>query len=232
MGRYTLTYEGDSTHPKKKLWYYNVRFKSKDGKEEFVLQPNAFVNYKGNKGLMANPDAKHYWDHDVFTYVTSLPDPEAPPDTTSFRPNTVNAGDTIFYGKGFITIGKPQSLDSLPEDLFGKDGQVIELPVVVHRRTGETISLTLKAAEAQKQWLPLPDTLQADGMIIQLEEKSENGTLRVGIKESDALLKYVTLKAFHYPYIQFLWFGIWLTAAGLLISTRRRMLQWMQESKS
>jgi len=232
MGEYTLTYEQDSAHPKKKLWYYQVRFKSKDGQEEFVLQPNAFVNYKGNKGLMANPDAKHYWDHDVFTYVTSLPDPEAKEDTTSFRPQDISAGDTIFYGKGFITIGDPRQYDSVPEELFGKNGRVIELPIRVHRRTGETITLTLKVAKARDQWLALPDTLQADGMIVQLQEQKANGQLVLGIKESDTLLKYVTLKAFHYPYVQFLWFGIWLTAAGLLISTRRRMVQWLQENRS
>lgn len=51
--------------------------KSNDGKEDFILSPNAFVNYKGNEGLMANPDSRHYWDHDVFTYITSIPNPEA-----------------------------------------------------------------------------------------------------------------------------------------------------------
>lgn len=232
MGRYQVTYEQDSVHPKKKLWYYKVRFRSKDGKEEFLLYPNAFVNYKGQQGLMANPDAKHYWDHDVFTYVTSLPDPDKKNDTTSFRPHEVMPGDTTYFGKGFITYGAPNRIDSLPAELFGADGQVVELPVTVHRRTGETIRLTLKAARAKQQWLPLPDTLQADGLIVQLESQQDNGKLLIGIKESDNLLKYVTLKAFHYPYIQFLWFGIWLTAVGLLISMRRRMQQWLQEKQS
>jgi cytochrome c-type biogenesis protein CcmF len=229
MGRYTLTFEKDSAHPQKKLWYYNVRFKSKDGKEEFVLQPNAFVNYKGNKGLMANPDAKHYWDHDVFTYVTSLPDPEASEDTTKFKPNVTKAGDTLFFGKGFIVVGSAKIFDSVPEDIFGKDGRVVELPVTLYRVTGESVSVTLKAAEVKKEWIPLPDTLQSDGVVLQLQELGDAGSYTLGIKESDQLLKYVTLKAFHYPYIQFLWFGIWLTAAGLLISTRRRMVQWLKE---
>jgi cytochrome c-type biogenesis protein CcmF len=229
MGRYTLTFEKDSAHPQKKLWYYNVRFKSKDGKEEFLLQPNAFVNYKGNKGLMANPDAKHYWDHDVFTYVTSLPDPEAPEDTTKFKPNVTKAGDTLFFGKGFIVVGSAKIFDSVPEDIFGKDGRVVELPVTLYRVTGESVSVTLKAAEVKKEWIPLPDTLQSDGVVLQLQELGDAGAYTLGIKESDQLLKYVTLKAFHYPYIQFLWFGIWLTAAGLLISTRRRMVQWLKE---
>ena len=68
MGKYLVTYEKDSAHPKKELWYYSVRFKSKEGKEEFILKPNAFVNYKGNQGLMANPDARHYLDHLYFFF--------------------------------------------------------------------------------------------------------------------------------------------------------------------
>ncbi|HMG69088.1 MAG TPA: cytochrome c biogenesis protein CcsA, partial [Chitinophagaceae bacterium] len=70
MGNYDVTFESDSEHPKKPLWYYKLHFKSKTGDEQFNLVPNAFVNYKGNQGLMANPAAKHYWDHDIFTYIT------------------------------------------------------------------------------------------------------------------------------------------------------------------
>jgi cytochrome c-type biogenesis protein CcmF len=85
MGKYWLTYEKDSAHPKKPLWYYHVKFENKASGEAFTLTPNAFINYKGNEGLMANPDAKHYWGHDIFTYITSLPDPNKAKDTASFK---------------------------------------------------------------------------------------------------------------------------------------------------
>ncbi|HNU14601.1 MAG TPA: cytochrome c biogenesis protein CcsA, partial [Chitinophagaceae bacterium] len=124
MGRYSLTYEGDSAHPKKQLWFYKVRFRSNDGKEEFVLMPNAFVNYKGNEGLMANPDAKHYWDHDVFTYITSIPNPENAKDTTSFKPYTRKQGDSLFYSKGFIIVQDIKQKDSVPQELFGAQGML------------------------------------------------------------------------------------------------------------
>lgn len=104
MGKYNLTYEGDSTHPKKPLSFYKIRFKSKDGKEEFVLQPNSFVNYKGNEGLMSNPASRHYWDHDVFTYITSISNPDAAKDTTSFKTNKLKQGDTLFYSSGFMIL--------------------------------------------------------------------------------------------------------------------------------
>src|SRR5690606_32183702 len=66
MGKFDVTYVKDSAHPKKQQWYYQIHFKSREDEEEFTLWPNAFVNYKGNEGLMANPDARHYWGHDVF----------------------------------------------------------------------------------------------------------------------------------------------------------------------
>ncbi|MBK6384520.1 MAG: hypothetical protein IPF69_13915 [Chitinophagaceae bacterium] len=127
MSKYSLTYEGDSSHPKKQLSYYKVRFKSKDGKEEFVLTPNSFVNYKGNEGLMSNPDARHYWNHDVFTYITSISNPDKKGDTIAIKPNKMNLGDSLFYSSGFIILQEVKSTtDSLPVELFGKNGSLQE----------------------------------------------------------------------------------------------------------
>lgn len=223
MGRYSLTYLGDSAHPKKQLWFYKIRVKSIDGKEDFILQPNAFVNYKGNEGLMANPDSRHYWDHDVFTYITSIPNPEAKKDTASFKPYVRKAGDTIFYSKGFITLNTPVRRDSVPQELFGKGGFLTELPLVVHAKTGSNYTLTSRLANAQNGIFALPDTLHAEGLIIQLQQVNPDKTVEVGIKESDALLKYVTLKAYRFPFIFLLWAGVYITAIGILISMVRRI---------
>ncbi|HPN59173.1 MAG TPA: cytochrome c biogenesis protein CcsA, partial [Chitinophagaceae bacterium] len=223
MGRYSLTYLGDSAHPKKQLWFYKIRVKSIDGKEDFVLSPNAFVNYKGNEGLMANPDSRHYWDHDVFTYITSIPNPEAKKDTASFKPFVRKAGDTIFYSKGFITLNTPIRRDSVPQELFGKGGYLTELPMVVHAKTGSNYTLTSRLAIAQNGIFALPDTLHAEGLIIQLQSVNPDNTVEVGIKESDALLKYVTLKAYRFPFIRLLWYGVYITAIGILISMVRRI---------
>ncbi len=114
MGNYWVTYEKDSAHPEKPLWYHFIKFESKDGKETFTLLPNAFVNYKGNEGLMANPDAKHYWNHDVFTYITSLPDPQKSKDTSTFKIESITAGDTLFYSKGFAVLEKIISRNNVP----------------------------------------------------------------------------------------------------------------------
>jgi cytochrome c-type biogenesis protein CcmF len=223
MGNYTLTYLKDSAHPKKQLWYYKIQFKNQKEKEEFVLTPNAFVNYKGNQGLMANPDARHYWNHDVFTYITSIPDPENQKDTAVFKTYLQTQGDTLFYSNGFMTIDSIQSRSDLPKELFGEKGKLYEVPIRVQSKTGTSYSVVSRAAFVKGQWISLSDTLVSEGLILQVQEADEKGPVRLGIKESDALLKYVTLKAYRYPFIKILWYGVWLTAIGLLLSMVNRI---------
>ena len=223
MGKYSLTYEGDSAHPKKQLWFYKVRFKSKDGKEEFVLQPNAFVNYKGNEGLMANPASRHYWDHDVFTYITSLPNPEKQKDTASFHPNLLKTGDTVFYSNGFIVLQGVSSTDSLPVELFGTNGSLYEAPLKIYSKTGSIYSVTSKLAMAKGEMLALPDTIIAESLVLQLQKVNPDKSIELGIKESNAVMKYITLKAYKFPYIRLLWFGVVITATGIIISMVRRI---------
>jgi cytochrome c-type biogenesis protein CcmF len=223
MGKYWVTYESDSAHPKKQLWFYNIRFKSKDGKEEFVLQPNAFVNYKGNEGLMANPSSRHYWDHDVFTYITSLPNPEKQKDKSVYKPHLVKAGDTIFYSNGYMVLGNIVSKDNLPSNLFGPNDRLYEAPVKVFSRTGSISSITPKLAIVKNEALAIPDTIVAENMIIRFQKINEDNRIEIGVKESEGVMQYVTLKAYKFPFINLLWLGVVITAIGIIMSMIRRI---------
>ncbi len=223
MGKYSLTYEGDSSHPKKQLSFYKVHFKSKDGKEEFVLTPNSFVNYKGNEGLMSNPDARHYWNHDVFTYITSISNPDKSKDTTAFRPNELKPGDTLFYSSGFIIYQNVTKKENLPVDLFGENGSLHEASLKVHSKTGSLYSIAPKLAIAKGNHMSVPDTVLAESIVLQLEKVNPDNSITLGIKESNAVMDYITLKAYKFPYIRLLWFGVVITAIGIIISMVRRI---------
>jgi cytochrome c-type biogenesis protein CcmF len=223
MGNYTLTYERDSSHPKKPLWFYSIRFKSKNGKEEFVLKPNAFVNYKGNEGLMANPSAKHYWDHDVFTYITSLPNPEQQNDSALFKTKRLKPGDTLFYSVGFMVFDKVVSKDSLPKTVFGKDDILYEAQLNIYSKTGTSKPVFPKQIIAKGERFFIPDTIKSAGVILQLQNVNADKSIELGIKESEADVKFVTIKAYKYPFINLLWFGVIITAIGIIISMIRRI---------
>jgi cytochrome c-type biogenesis protein CcmF len=223
MGKYTLTYEGDSSHPKKPLWFYKIRFKRKDGKEEFVLTPNAFVNYKGNEGLMSNPDARHYWSHDVFTYITSIANPEKREDTTAFKPYNLKIGDSLFYSKGWMILKDVKAKDSLPEELFGKNGSLHEAHLEIHSKTGSVYSIVPRLAIAKGEALALPDTVTAENLMLQFQKLNPDKSIELGLKESDAVMNYVTMKAYKFPFIRLLWFGVGITAIGILMSMVSRI---------
>jgi len=222
MGKYHVTYESDSIHPEKSQWYYKLRFESKDGKENFVLKPNAFINYKGNEGLMANPDARHYWDHDIFAYITALPDPEKNKDTSSFETRIIKRGDSLFYSKGYIILDDVRTLDSLPEELFGKDGKLYEAVFKIHSNNNSIYTSVPRLAYAKGSFLNVPDTVMSESLILQLQHY-DGETAEVGLKESDSVMQYVTLKAYKFPFINLLWLGTILMALGFIISMVRRI---------
>jgi cytochrome c-type biogenesis protein CcmF len=224
MGKYDVQYTGDSAHPKKQQWYFNIHFKSRTDNEEFILQPNAFVNYKGNEGLMANPASRHYWDHDVFTYVSALPNPEKNKDTASFRSNPVSIGDSIFYSKGFVVLEKITSKDNMPFEGFqpGDKAAVATLKVHSFNKTSYTSEPLLITKKGNS--FAVLDTVTAESLVLRINSIREDGNgADIGLKESNAILQYVTLKAYKFPFIRLLWGGIIITAIGILMSMVQRI---------
>jgi cytochrome c-type biogenesis protein CcmF len=225
MGKFDVTYVGDSAHPKKEQRYYKIHFKSRTDKEEFTLMPDAFVNYKGNEGIMANPDARHYADHDIFTYISGLSNNDQP-DTTTFTTHTIKPGDSIDYKTGKIVYrGVTERNDDLPEDLFGKEGKLFAVNLQVKANTGSLYSLTSKLAVAKGNFLAIPDTVIAENLHLQLQKVNPDQSIELGVKVIERGLDFVTLKAYKFPYINVLWFGIVITAFGILLSMAHRIRQ-------
>ncbi len=226
MGKYWVTYESERKHPKKKKWFYDIRFVRKDGKEEFVLTPTAFVNVRDNNGIQPEPDSRHYWHHDVFTYITSLADPEKKQeDTATFQVNTLKAGDSLFYSRGFMMLDTVITKDSVPENLFGEDGRVYEASLKIFSKSGSIFTVTPTLAFARGGFLAIPDTIMQESMVLQLQKVNRDNSIQLGVKESGNILEYVTLKAYKFPMINLLWAGIVITAFGILMSMVHRIRQ-------
>lgn len=221
MGKYWVTFQNAEKHPNKEKWFYSIHFKAKEGDEEFTLKPSAFINK--NEGIQAEPDSRHYWDHDVFTYITAVLDPDKNKDTSSFSTKTLKPGDSLFYSKGFIVLQDVKSRDSLPSELFGTEGKLYETPLKIYSKTGSIYSLTSKLAFVKGEYLSLPDTLTSEGVVLQLQKVNPDKTIEMGIRESNTVLEYITLKAYKFPFIKILWAGIIITAIGILMSMVRRI---------
>jgi len=222
MGNYNVTYESDSMHPKKSLWYYKIHFQSKTGNEQFTLMPNAFVNYKGNQGLMANPAARHYWDHDIFTYITSLPDPEKNKDTASFKPQNLRKGDTAFYSNGYYILEDVTTQTNIPAGGLAPDDKVFTATIKVFSKNNTSYTSKPFLIDKGGRLYPIQDTVTSENLIFQLNKTNE-GVAELGVKESNSIMQYITLKAYKFPFINLLWAGVIIMVAGIIISIVRRI---------
>ncbi|MES2882724.1 MAG: cytochrome c-type biogenesis CcmF C-terminal domain-containing protein, partial [Bacteroidota bacterium] len=222
MGNRWVTYVKDSAHPKKELWFYILKFEDSSGKESFTLTPNAFVNYKGNTGLMANPDAKQYLTYDIFTYITSLPDPSKMKDTATFKTHELSIGDTVFYSKGFAVLQEVNSVKQVPQVVFGPNDSASVATLKIFSKTSSIYTIRPTVINIRDEAMSKPDTVVQESLVVQLQ-KVEGKKAFLGIKESDSVMQYVTLKAYKFPYINVLWLGTVLMVLGFFISAAWRI---------
>ena len=234
MGQYDVTYVRDTVNTSNSKTYFELDFKSKDGKRQFKLYPDVISNNKGGEGLTPNPDAKHYWNRDIFTYVTYLTDSKKPgKDTISFQDKSVVIGDTMFYSNGMWVLN---SLEVNPQDSkynFKPTDTAFMASITVINKTGSLYKAQPAFVLRNSQLEMLPDTVMSQSLIFKLNKliNADTKEVEIGIKESNALLEFITLKVYEFPHINILWIGVIITVLGFVMSIIRRIGLMKKETK-
>jgi cytochrome c-type biogenesis protein CcmF len=227
MGKYVVTYEGDSNVTKNDRVYFKINFQTADSnvkKENFSIYPNAFL-VKGDEGmnLSSNPGAQHYVTKDVFVYITSWLNPEAQKqDTTAFRNTWVKKGDTVYYSKGYVVVDNVITANKNDnKDLPVVDSAWLsELRVVA--QDGRSYTSTPAYFVKDRQPSVKVDTVYTQNLVLNINAVRD-GQIELGIRESNAVMRYITMKAFAYPLINVLWLGTIIMVLGFFISMYRRI---------
>lgn len=226
MKDFTVTYLGDSTAAGDAKTYYKVHYVQKDAAgnviQEFRLYPDAFINPRGQEGLIANPDSKHYWDHDIFTYVTSVFDPSKMEDTAEYKSYDVKEGDTVFFSTGYMIlediVPNPQSPAYHPEPgdlavgaqlkVFSKQGKAYEaMPIYYLRDSSYQYSVA--------------DTVENQALYIRFTKiLPQQKKIELEVKQSGIVNDYIVMKAYVFPFINVLWIGTLVMIIGFIMSIR------------
>ena len=149
--------------------------------------------------------------------------PEKTKDTSTFRTRVLKPGDSLFYSQGYMILDDVSARTDVPKEIFGPDGSLHEAPMRIFSKTGSIFSITPKLAIAKGNMVAIPDTVTSEGLVVQLQKVNPDKTIELGVKENEAPLQYVALKAYKFPFINLLWFGVILTAIGIIISMVRRI---------
>jgi cytochrome c-type biogenesis protein CcmF len=229
MGKYMVTYVKDTLNPKDRKRYYEINFQSKKGDEKFNLYPDIIENNKGAEGVTPNPSAKHYWDRDIFTYLTFLGDPEKikAADTSTFRNTNVRIGDTLFYSKGVMIVNNVTVNPSNTKYQFSQNDTAIALNITVISKEGNRFEAQPLLQVKNGSIYSIPDTVMAQSLILQFSQVKDQtkGLLQIGVKESSSVLDFVTLKAYEFPFINVLWLGVLVMVVGIVMSIVQRVKQ-------
>lgn len=229
MGDYVVTYLGDSVvQNDPPMTVFKVRYQKihpKTGKvmEDFLLYPNAYVNPKGQKGLSSNPSTRHYLTYDVFSYISSISDPDKSSDTSSFREYQAAIGDTIFLASGYLVFEGVTNEITNPEYKAEKGTYAVQANLEAHSLIGKLGELhPIYLIKEDKAFSPLVNFRDL-GLNVGIGKiDPEQGLFQFNIKERAQQDDYVVMKVIVFPFINLLWLGILTMVGGLLIAFRNR----------
>jgi cytochrome c-type biogenesis protein CcmF len=220
MGKYMVTYVQDSFDILDKRFFV-LKFKEKKTEEEFFLYPDVLKNNKGMEGFSANPSSKHYWNKDIFVYVTSFQD-HSKEDTSSFIPHQMAIGDSIFYSNGYVKLDKVL-VNPNTNRPAGSNELVLQLSVTSKEglKYQASPSILLQGMALQANY----DTVKAQNLVLSFNKvvDQQKGILEIGVKESASLTNLITLKAYEFPFINILWIGVIVMVMGFGLATFNRV---------
>ncbi|MBV4359434.1 cytochrome c biogenesis protein CcsA [Pinibacter aurantiacus] len=226
MGKYMATYESnDSTSRHGTVMYFKVNFKNKNGKEEFNLYPNLIRNTKGQQGFSNNPDSKHYFGKDIFTYISYADDMDSEKDTTSFRKYPVNVSDTVFYSNGFFVVNKVVPNPNNDKYKFTSSDTAVMADITVFSKDGRQYKARPAFYVKNNQANYTLDTVFAQNLAIGFGRILDGGKIELEVKESTRMVPFVALKVYEFPHINVLWIGTLIMIIGFVMSMVFRLKQ-------
>ncbi|MBK7214594.1 MAG: cytochrome c biogenesis protein CcsA [Bacteroidales bacterium] len=221
MGDYMVTYS--SKEDKGRESFYKVDFVNKNdiesGKIAFSVYPS--VNHNSRMGNVFNPDTKHFFNKDIYTFISFAQEASGPADSTGFSQVAVekmNLRDTIVHSRSFII------LDSLIVDM--KDDDVNNAKLTARFRI---LSMSAGIIEAEMKYLIENGVLKQEdafiepmGLKVRFEGVSpDSQEIMVGLYEKQE--DFIVLKAVVFPYMNVLWLGTIIMFTGLTYSIMRRV---------
>jgi len=207
----TLSYYPENT-------YYEIVVRDSSG-EEFRLFPRAQIN--PSMGLIASPDIRKYPGRDLYTHVSSIPDPEEEISFSQPENHTVHMGDTFFAGDRVAILEKVRPVDGFLKKNLGPVEAAVEAVIRIPAQDGESFRLKPVFLIRNREAGILPDISEDAGLRISLtgiKPETQEFILSVETFKPD----WIIFKALEKPGINILWAGVLVMTAGFGLSVRRR----------
>jgi cytochrome c-type biogenesis protein CcmF len=224
MGTYEVTYLKDSAGLEKGRKFYQLNFDRMDAEqkvvENFRVQPDVYLMKDNN--MSSNPDTRSYINKDVFTYITYALNDTQNEDTAQFNIVEMHEGDTSFYSNGYVILNKVVRNPNNERYQYSSNSLALMADVTVVSKDSVKYAAMPLIEVDSFGIIHRDDTLYAQNLYLRFAGVSDKHNIKLGIKESDSLIDFVTVKTYVFPFVNLVWLGLIIMAIGIVISMLKR----------
>jgi len=206
--------------------YYEVEYRQPDGKV-FSLHPRAQINQQmGAGGILPSPDIQRMAGKDLYTFVSSVPDPNAEGTWSPNETYQVAPRDTFFvndYVAIFDGVTQTHELEGTP---LGPNDAAVKANV--------------RILDKEREYTMSPVFIIRDRMVGRKAETNDELGLRLQLNEIDPRTglftftanttqrDYIVMKAMEKPLINVLWIGTLVLVIGFGMAAIRRYREFIK----
>jgi cytochrome c-type biogenesis protein CcmF len=213
----TIFEEGDTLTILPENTYYEVEY-DKQGEKAFTLFPRAQVN--PNMGLIVSPDIRRLFSKDLYTHISSIPDPESEKEWSKPVKQMVEIGERFFVNDFVSTLIKIQKIDEVQGVELGPEDVAAEALIEIQVKNN---TYTLKPIFIIKDKMigSIPAVENEIGAKISfLNIHPNEGKFELAIETTQR--DYIIMKAIEMPFINVLWLGTIILMMGFTVAIVRR----------
>lgn len=225
MGDYQVCYQRDTLVENEGKVYYVISFQNqKDASKSFILRPDIIKNTKGMEGVSPNPDAKHRWNGDIFSYLTFLSEPDTVGENHSKFRGDLQIGDTLFLANS----ASKQALFGVKFIKLQRQAGTQNLQILWQSARGELQSREIVLAEGDfanmEFWGDLRGSkqeyyqVQVQALSQSEYQKKYQLTVNYSLRTPD----FITLKVYEFPFIMLVWLGVIIMCLGFFLTAYAR----------
>ncbi len=204
--------------------YYRIDYLKTNG-EKFSLFPRAQINPQMG-GLISSPDIKRKLASDLYTHVSSVPDPTQEIEWSEPKSLEVSFGEKFFLNDYVTVLDKVERVDSVNGKALSNNDLAVQATVVVY---GEGENYLLKPYYIIRDNMAgrIPDENREIGLKLNIESiQPDQSTFTLSVRTTQK--DYIVMKALKKPMINLLWIGTLVLMLGFVMAIIRRYSEFIK----
>ena len=187
-----------------------------------MLSPDVYLMKDNN--MSSNPDTKSYLTKDIFTYISYALSGKNTEDTSQYNIVTLRPGDSSFYSRGYIILNSVKKNPVNERYHFAPDDMALMADItVVSKDSMHYPAMPLIQIDTLNQVQLVDDTIYAQNLFLRFAGVTDSSAIKIGIKESDEPIDFVTVKTYIFPGINLVWLGLVIMGIGVILSLLHRL---------